>query len=162
MRLITAFLKLVRLPNLIFIVLAQSLYQFCIYHPLYIDHIPPHDLRNFLLLVLASLFIAAAGYVINDYFDINIDEINKPQKMVVGKLIKRRWAIAWHLLLSALGVLCTALALPVFQKWYLIAGNIFCVALLWFYSTNFKRNLLTGNLLSSVSLSHTTCRITFL
>lgn len=154
-------MKLVRLPNLIFILLAQALYQFCIYEPLYAGHLPPHDLRNFLLLVLASLFIAAAGYIINDYFDINIDEINKPQKVVVDKIIRRRWAIAWHLLLSAMGVLCTALALPVFQKWYLIAGNIFCVALLWFYSTNFKKSLLIGNVVIALLTSWTILIIFF-
>lgn len=146
MRLLTAFFKLVRLPNLIFIVLTQSLFQFCIYLPLYKDDIPAHDTRSFILLSLASLFIAAAGYIINDYFDINIDEINKPQKMVVDKIIKRRWAIAWHLMLSITGVLLTALALPVFHKWYLILSNVFCVALLWLYSTSFKKTLLLGNI----------------
>lgn len=161
MRLIAAFLKLVRLPNLIFIALTQVLFQFCIYHPLYKDHIPAHDSRNFTLLVLASLFIAAAGYIINDYFDINIDEVNKPEKMVIDKVIRRRWAIAWHFILSAAGILFTIIALPVFQKWYLILGNIFCVALLWFYSTTFKRNLLIGNIVISLLTAWTILIIFF-
>lgn len=90
MRLIAAFFKLIRLPNLFFIALTQVLFQFCIYYPLYRDVVPEKDLLHFIFLVLASLFIAAAGYVINDYFDINIDEINKPHKMVVDKVIHRR------------------------------------------------------------------------
>lgn len=146
MRLIAAFLKMVRLPNLFFIALTQVLFQFCIYHSLYKGAVPSDDLFRFILLMTASIFIAAAGYVINDYFDINIDEVNKPQKMVVDKVIHRRWAIAWHFMLSSAGVLLTALALPFFQKWYLILANIFCVALLWFYSTNFKKSLLIGNI----------------
>jgi 4-hydroxybenzoate polyprenyltransferase len=150
MRLIAAFLRLVRLPNLFFIALSQALFQFCIYHTLYKGAIPEGDTIRFILLMLASLMIAAAGYIINDYFDINIDEVNKPHRMVVDKVISRRWAIAWHFILSTSGIILTALALPVLQKWYLIAANIFCVALLWFYSTSFKRQLLTGNIVISL------------
>src|SRR5688572_2180712 len=150
MRLIAAFLKLIRLPNLLFIALTQVLFQYCIYYPLYEGHIPGNDSRNFILLMAASLLIAAAGYIINDYFDINIDEVNKPERMVVDKFINRRWAIAWHFILSAAGVLLTAMALPVFEKWYLLLANIICVLLLWFYSTTFKRKLLIGNIVISI------------
>ena len=150
MRLLVAFLRLVRLPNLFFIALSQVLFQLCIYHPLYKSAVPANDTLHFIFLLLASLLIAAAGYIINDYFDINIDEVNKPHRMVVDKLINRRWAIAWHFMLSISGIILTVLALPILQKWYLILGNIFCVALLWFYSTNFKRKLLTGNVIVSL------------
>lgn len=150
MRLIAAFLRLIRLPNLFFIALTQILFQFCIYYPLYRDSISESDLVRFVLLVLASLFIAAAGYVINDYFDINIDEVNKPQKMVVDKIIHRRWAIAWHFMLSFGGIVLTALAVPVLEKWYLVLANIACVAMLWVYSTKFKKSLLIGNIAISI------------
>ncbi len=161
MRLIAAFLKLVRLPNLFFMALTQVLFQFCIYRSLYKNHIPGNDLTSFVLLVFASLFIAAAGYIINDYFDINIDEVNKPTKMVVDKVISRRWAIAWHFMLSASGIILTVLALPFMQKWYLILANVLCVALLWFYSTNFKKSLLTGNIVISLLTAWTILIIFF-
>src|SRR5258706_5489838 len=114
MRLIAAFFKLVRLPNLLFIALAQFLFQFCIYRTLIKGNIPAEDTTQYIFLSLASLLIAAAGYIINDYFDINIDEVNKPQRMVVDKLIHRRWAIAWHFISSATGILLTLLAFPFF------------------------------------------------
>ncbi len=161
MRLIAAFLKLVRLPNLFFIALTQVLFQFCIYRSLYQPAIQGNDLFRFILIVLASLFIAAAGYVINDYFDINIDEVNKPQRMVVDKVIHRRWAIAWHFMLSIAGIVLTALALPVWQKWYIILANILCVALLWLYSTNFKKSLLIGNIVISLLTAWTILVIFF-
>jgi 4-hydroxybenzoate polyprenyltransferase len=161
MRLIAAFLKLVRLPNLFFMALTQVLFQFCIYHTLYRDNIPSNDLVSFILLVFASLFIAAAGYIINDYFDINIDEVNKPDKMVVDKVINRRWAIAWHFMLSTTGILLTAFAVPFVQKWYLILANIVCVAMLWFYSTNFKKSLLSGNIVISILTAWTILIIFF-
>ena len=150
MRLMAAFLKLVRLPNLFFIALTQVLFQFCIYQPLYRDYIPAGDNLRFFFLCLASLLIAAAGYIINDYFDINIDEVNKPERMVVDKVIHRRWAIAWHFMLSTTGIIFTILALPFLQKWYLILANLLCVIMLWFYSTNFKKSLLAGNVVISL------------
>ena len=155
MRLITAFLKLVRLPNLIFILVTQVLFQYCIYLPMYGDRIPADDTLHFFFLVLASLFIAAAGYIINDYFDLNIDEVNKPGKVVVDHVINRRWAIAWHMMLSLAGIGFTVLALPSWNKWYLILANIGCVILLWFYSTSFKRQLLVGNVVISLLTSWT-------
>lgn len=161
MRLIAAFLQLIRLPNLLFIALTQALFQFCIYYPLYNGNIPAHDTRGFILLVFASLFIGAAGYIINDYFDINIDEVNKPEKMIVDKVISRRWAIAWHFIFSITGILLTIFALPLFEKWYLILGNILCILLLWFYSTTFKRKLLIGNIAISILTAWTILLIFF-
>ncbi|HMR92134.1 MAG TPA: geranylgeranylglycerol-phosphate geranylgeranyltransferase [Chitinophagaceae bacterium] len=155
MRLIAAFLRMIRLPNLLFIALTQLLFQFCIYYPLYEGRIPAGDTYSFILLLFASLFIAAAGYIINDYFDINIDEVNKPDRMVVDKFISRRWAIAWHFMLSISGLVLTALAVPLLQKWYLLLINAGCVALLWFYSTSFKKKLLIGNLVIALLIAWT-------
>jgi 4-hydroxybenzoate polyprenyltransferase len=100
-------------------------------------------------LIIASVCIAGAGYIINDYFDLNIDKINKPNKNVLNTIINRRWAIVWHLLFSFIGIIATAIAVG-FGKWYLIIANIFCVALLWLYSTSLKRKLLIGNILISL------------
>jgi 4-hydroxybenzoate polyprenyltransferase len=156
-----AFLKMIRLPNLFFIAGSQVLFQFCIYRNLYAGTIPPDDQLHFIFLCLASLCIAAAGYIINDYFDINIDEVNKPQKMVVDKVIHRRWAIAWHFILNSLGLALTILALPVLQKWYLILANMLCMALLWLYSTSFKKRLLIGNIVISLLTAWTILIIFF-
>ena len=161
MNLLAAFLKLIRWPNLFFIAMTQLLFQFCIYHQLFQGFIPANDDFHFFQLMAASICIAAAGYIINDYFDINIDEVNKPEKLVIDKVIHRRWAIAWHFLLSTAGIVLTILALPFWQKWYLIVANIFCVILLWFYSAKFKKSLLTGNLVISLLTSWTILIIFF-
>jgi 4-hydroxybenzoate polyprenyltransferase len=100
-------------------------------------------------IIIASVLIAAAGYIINDYFDLNIDQINKPEKNVFAKLIHRRWAIIWHFIFSLLGIVATAIGVGL-SKWYLVLANIFCVALLWFYSTSFKRKFLIGNIVISI------------
>ncbi len=145
MNVVAAFFRLVRWQNLVFIVLTQALFYFCIYYPLY----GVHHFARLLFLMIASVLIAAAGYIINDYFDLNIDQINKPEKLVVDKAISRRWAILLHLMLSLAGVFFTALAVG-FAQWYLIAANAACVALLWFYSTSLKRRLLIGNFVISL------------
>ena len=106
MKLVTAFLRLVRWPNLVFIVVTQLLFYYCIILPFNrIGGVFFFDTRSLVLLILSSVLIAAAGYIINDYFDLNIDRVNKPEKLVVEKIIKRRWAIVWHILLSVTGIL---------------------------------------------------------
>lgn len=152
MKLIFAFFRLVRWLNLAFIVLTQFLFRYCIVLPAFSSQglNPKLDLLLFVLLVISSVCIAAAGYVINDYFDLNIDRVNKPGKLVVDKIIGRRFAILWHLGLSFTGVV-----LSFYVGWQ--TGNLFigfanlaCVILLWFYSTTFKKNLLIGNAIISL------------
>lgn len=154
-RLIIAFFRLVRWPNLVFIGLTQSLFYFIVVNPGYkfpYNYYYPPALDPFLfaLLCLASILIAAAGYIINDYFDLNIDRVNKPDKLIVERVIKRRSAILWHWFLSGLGVL-----LSLYVSWKLrnpivALANLGCVVLLWFYSTTFKRKLLIGNVVISL------------
>lgn len=150
MNVVKPFLRLVRLPNLLFIVLTQLLFQYCVYYPIYKNNIAADDHFRFFMLVLASVFIAAAGYIINDYFDIDIDRINKPEKMVVGKIITRRSAVAWHLILSIAGIGLTVLGVKIHENWYLIIANVITVIVLWLYSAKFKKDLLVGNIIISV------------
>lgn len=145
MKLLGAFFKLIRWPNLVFIALTQFLFYFCVFQPLF----GVGNVEMIIWIIIASVFIAAAGYIINDYFDLNIDQINKPQKNVFARTINRRWAIIWHFILSVAGVAATVAAVGL-HKWYLILANMGCVFLLWFYSTSFKRQLLIGNVVISL------------
>ncbi len=149
LKLFISFLKLVRWPNLFFILLAQCLFQWCIYHPLYPTDSNPFN-NSFLFILFSSLCIAAAGYVINDYFDINIDQINKPSKVVVSNIISRRWVIFWHLFLSMIGLYLTMIAFPFHNYWHIHVANLLSILFLWFYSTTLKKQLLIGNVLIAV------------
>jgi 4-hydroxybenzoate polyprenyltransferase len=101
---------------------------------------------SFWILVASTFFIGAAGYIINDYFDVKTDIINHPETVVIDKTIKRRVAMLLHLVFNGIGLVlglwlayrCAALRLLLFQ--------IAAITFLWFYSTNFKKQLLTGNL----------------
>lgn len=146
------FLKLVRWPNLVFIVLTQLLFSYAIIQPAFQQaHLKPniHGLY-FILLIIASVFIAAAGYIINDYFDINIDSINKPQKLIVDKVFNRRWVLAWHLILSFTGI---GIGFYIDRKTgVMMLGftNIICALLLFFYSISLKKKLLIGNIVIAI------------
>ena len=152
MKIIAAFFQLVRWPNLVFIAITQILFVYCIVHPVMYTAgvIPNIHGTYFLLLMLGSIFIAAAGYIINDYFDLNIDLVNKPEKMVVEKVISRRSVIIWHLLLSITGI---AIGFYIDIKTnvrFLGFANSVCVLLLFLYSISLKKKLLWGNILISL------------
>lgn len=147
MKTILAFFRLIRWPNLLFIVVTQLLFYYCVYTPLLLYFPSKQNQFLFGFLSMASVFIAAAGYIINDYFDIQIDIINKPDKIVINKFIKRRWAIIWHFIFSALGVAISFYVSLKTGVWLISVINFMCVLMLWFYSTTFKRKLLSGNLI---------------
>lgn len=152
MKMLLAFFRLIRSLNLLFIVLTQVLFYFFVVIPIFNDAVetPPLNGINFILLCFSSVLIAAAGYIINDYFDLNIDRINKPDKLVVEKIINRRWAILWHWILSLLGI-AIGFYIGFRERIFWIGlANLFCVIALWFYSTTFKKKLLTGNILISL------------
>jgi len=152
MKQILAFFKLIRTVNLLFIAVTQCLFQYFIVLPLFKLYELPVPLAGslFWMLVLSSVLIAAAGYIINDYFDLNIDRVNKPAKLVVDKHIRRRWAIIWHFLLSIMGVMLGFYVGWKISVFWIGLANFSCVVALWFYSTTFKKKLLTGNILISI------------
>lgn len=163
MKKIKAFFALVRWPNLAFIALTQYLFFYTVLYPIYErQQVTPN--LNFLyltLLVFSSVFIAAAGNIINDYFDLNIDVINKPDKVVIGKYIHRHWAISCHIVLSLAGIF-TGFYLDVKADTYFIGiTNLACVVLLFVYSIVLKRKPLSGNLVISLLTAWTVGVITF-
>lgn len=151
MKLTAAFFRLIRYPNLIYIALTQFLLQYCVVTPVlrYNGSEPSLPLPHFIVLVLSTVIVAAAGYIINDYFDINIDIVNKPDKMVVDKIINRRWAMAWHTLLNMAGVSMGFILAWNIGQIYLGFVQVLSSLLLWFYSTSFKRQVLIGNIVIS-------------
>lgn len=157
LKLITAFIRLVRWPNLLFIALTQFVFVYCVMMPVFRNsNIEPnvHGLI-FFLICTSSVLIAAAGYIINDYFDLNIDQVNKPGKLVVEKIIRRRSAIIWHIVLSITGIALGFYVDYTTRIWLLGFSNMTCVFLLFIYSASLKRKFLIGNILISLLTSWT-------
>lgn len=141
-------LRLVRYKNLLIVASTMLLVRYFIMEPILnsFGFELQLGLLSFAMLVMATVCITAAGYVINDYFDTRTDLVNRPQKVVVGKSVSRRMAIAIHMVLSALGIflgLLVAIKIgrPIFSLLFVLATGV-----LWFYSTTYKRQLIIGNL----------------
>jgi 4-hydroxybenzoate polyprenyltransferase len=154
-------LRLIRFPNLVIIALTMVSVRYGLLETLWkqviVDMLQEGFLvqgirlnmgnMNFLLLLSSTLLIAAAGYIINDYFDTKIDRINKPEKVVVGRSIKRRVAMALHLSMSALACMIAVYLAHRTGNIRLAGIQAFSIVALWFYSTILKKQLLSGNIL---------------
>lgn len=145
---LVSFFKLIRYPNLLFVALTQLGLHYLVILPILRDAQLPSSLNDFeiALLVVSTVLIAAGGYIINDYFDVQIDRVNKPDRVYIDRVFKRRTAILWHQIFSGIAVV-----IGVYLAWR--AGNLklmfiqpIVVGFLWFYSTGYKKQPLTGNI----------------
>jgi len=158
-----AFLKLIRWQNLLIVILTMVLMRYAILEPI-LSRISVllYSLSgssttmslqtswiDFSLLVLATVLITAGGYVINDYFDIKTDIINRGQ-VIVGTKIPRRQAMMWHNILNVAGV--AAGFYVAIKAGYFWMGMLFLIVsgLLYFYSASYKRQFLIGNIIVAV------------
>lgn len=100
---------------------------------------------NFSLICLSTILIAAAGYIINDYFDIKIDSINRPEKAILDHSINRRAGIIYHSVLNISGILLAGIVAVQAGKAHWLLVQVCCTVLLFFYSSHFKRMFVIGN-----------------
>lgn len=146
--LIPSFLKLIRWPNLLMIIFMQYALYFVLVERLYAMTGANGAIGyGYLsLLVLITVLITAAGYIINDYFDLGVDRINKPDKMVLGKDISLRTGIILYQVINAIAVLIGFYLAWEAGSWRL--GLLFpmIIMLLWLYSLKYKRTIVWGNL----------------
>jgi 4-hydroxybenzoate polyprenyltransferase len=132
-------LRLTRFWNLVIIAVSQFFTSLTLVNPNSI-----FDPRLFLLSV-STVLIAAAGYIINDYYDVKIDLINKPERVVIGKNITRRYAILFHTVLSFTGV-----GIGFLLSWRIGVVSFGSAFLLWWYSNYLKRLPLAGNVVVAI------------
>ena len=142
-------MRLVRWSNLLFLAALVWLMEKWVATPILVkaafgEQIPGYML---LLIILATVLIAAGGYVINDYFDVKIDRINRPDEVIVTRSISKPAAMRLSMILSGIGIAC-GIAVAVVLK-SLTIGILFVLipGLLWFYSSSYKRLFMVGNLI---------------
>lgn len=146
--LVRPFLNLVRWPNLLIVILTQCLVMFALIGRVYsgagIE--PALAPLLFFILVSVTVFIAAAGYIINDYFDLRTDRINKPKSVVIGRFFPRRIAIKLHIIFNSIAIAAgfyLSIKVGSFRLWLIFP---LMTILLWFYSERYKRKVLSGNI----------------
>ena len=147
-RQIKAYLRLFRIVNIIIIILTQVLLRYCIIDNFYAFQDVHLQLSqgNFLLLLFITVFIASAGYIINDIYDIDIDRINDRKNVVKSEVpIAAAWIL--YYLLNLAGVIMGFILAFNVEAYQL--GFIFPVVagLLYFYTTRYKGMLFWGNLI---------------
>lgn len=108
---------------------------------------------QFILLVLSTVLIAAAGYVINNIFDQETDNFNKPKNVIVGKSITETNAYYSYVALNVAGVaigfyLSNVIGKPGFASLFILIA-----ATLYFYASSLKQMLLIGNIIVALLLS---------
>jgi 4-hydroxybenzoate polyprenyltransferase len=145
---IIAFLKLIRIENLLIISATQICIKYLVFAPL--NDFSKFTPTLFSISLISTLLIAAAGYIINDYFDVKTDKINRPTTVVIDVTIKRRWAMILHIVLNTIGLILGLYLALKCHNLKLLLIQISSILLLWFYSTHFKKQLLVGNIIVSL------------
>lgn len=138
------FLKLIRFGNLAFVAVCLLLIRYAFFE----STSAAVSLNDFeyALLIIANLSLAAAGYIINDIYDVTSDRINKPKKLYIGNGISEKTGFNWFIGLNIIGVgigfyLANVIGLPAFSALF-----IFSSALLYIYSSYLKNVPLAGNI----------------
>ncbi len=142
------YLKILRVPNLAIIILTQYLIRYCLLNPFYTKSGMSFAISafDFAILVIATLLIAAGGYIINDILDVESDKINKPDKVWIGKLMTKKKAYILYLTLTITGVIIGIYLSS--RIGYLMFSLIFIAIalLLYFYSTTYQKIAILGNI----------------
>lgn len=150
------YLKLIRIQNLLMVPLTMYLLHYGIVEPaldygysisLAYQLTPKLSNLQFAVLALINVFLGGAGYVINDYFDRKIDTVNRPEKVIVGKIIHRRFAIILHWVLNGLAVLLSVYLAYTLKKPLVVLVYVMIAGVFWLYSTTYKHQFLIGNLI---------------
>ncbi len=142
------YIRLFRIVNLLIITVTMVSMRFGIIEPLFYNiglqiQTPTAD---FCLMIMATLLIGAAGYVINDYFDQKIDAINRPLKLIIGKKVNRRLAILLHWILNIIGITIGMILAYRVGIWWVVIVYFVVTAIFWYYSLSLKKSGLFGNI----------------
>ena len=145
------YLKLIRYQNLLMLAFMQLVFRYLFLAQSYVD-LALTDF-NYILLVIATICIAAGGYVINNIMDQDTDEIAKPQNRVVGVSISETVAYNWYIGLTIVGVgigfyLSNVIYKPTFASMFILVAT-----LLYMYATSFKQIPVVGNVIVALMLS---------
>jgi geranylgeranylglycerol-phosphate geranylgeranyltransferase len=98
------------------------------------------------LACLTAAFITAAANAVNDYFDLDIDRINRPDRPIPSGAITSFEALVFSALFFVFGVMCGFLI----NRATFYSAAVFSLLLI-LYSAKFKRMVLVGNIVVSLA-----------
>ncbi len=145
-----ALFKMSRPNNLLMIVFAMFAFRFGFAHT-----IAPEDFTQwmqFLGMMITIVLLTAGGNFINDYFDVRVDRINKPNAVYVETQVKRRVVILAHIVTTTLGILISFFVGKSMHSYLPFVVAIVVSIALGLYTPFFKKRVLSGNLLVSLCI----------
>jgi 4-hydroxybenzoate polyprenyltransferase len=96
------------------------------------------------LIIASTAFILAGGYIINNFYDIEKDLINRPYRTRFQNLVSRGFKLNFYLLLNFIG-----LSIALFASWRIFIFFFAYGTLLWFYSHKLSKIVLIRELTAS-------------
>ncbi|MDP5077453.1 MAG: geranylgeranylglycerol-phosphate geranylgeranyltransferase [Nonlabens sp.] len=142
------YLNLIRWPNVLMTVLTQLLVIYVILEPSGLEL--ALEAWQVGLLVIATALLTAGGNVINDIYDVNIDAVNKPEKVIVGKYIAEERAFTLYMVLTSIAVVCGFVLANSVDRPILAVVFVIVAFVLYSYATTLKSMLLVGNIVISL------------
>lgn len=126
-------LSVVRGYNIVIIVIAQYLTSVFIFAP-------EKSLKDVLLnldlylIVLSTICVIASGYIINNFYDVDKDKINKPQKTKLDSIVTQKTKLSIYFLLNFLGFV-----FAFFVSWKAALFFAVYIFFIWLYSHKLKQ-----------------------
>lgn len=147
------YLKLIRPVNIIIVALTLLLFRYFIIdvqvYQLY-DFKPYLDTFSFYILLFTTLAVTASGYIINDIFDVDTDQINKPQSVIIGKSISEKSAMNFYFILTTIGIVGSIVLMFTTGQIKLSMLPMIVIVILYLYASTFKKMLLIGNVVIAI------------
>lgn len=134
------FFKIIRPNNLLIVAFVQLMTAYFLVGETPLGVPVLQDFKLYLL-VVSTVILTASGYMINDYYDVKIDYVNRPNEVVVGRGMKRRMVMTLHTVMNFVGILLGVLVAP-----RVGVVTFFAAFLLWLYSNSLKRLPFVGNM----------------
>lgn len=138
-------LRLIRFNNLLIIAITGLV---VVYFNPYIDSVPKTSgfHLNTVILLLMMMTQGAAGNIINDYFDIKVDTLNKPQNVIIESGISKNNALLLYLSISALSFFLAGFLSFYFKNLFFVIVTAIYQVLLVLYSARLQKIPFIGNL----------------
>ncbi len=137
-------LSVVRGYNILILVLAQYLAAIFIFSPQRSLRYVLFDFK-LLFIVLASVCVVSAGYIINNFYDATADKINRPIKAILDRVVSQKTKLQLYFLLNFIGFVFGLLIS--WRAAFFFAVYIF---LIWFYSHKLKKHPFIGLISAAV------------
>lgn len=144
--------QIIRLPNLLILAYTLYLVRYFLFPYVVVSENYNFALSDniFALLVLSTILIAAAGYIINDFYDEQADAINKPKKIQLNQLLPEKTITLIYYAVNIIALLIAFYVANKINAYRLVSIHLICIILLWLYSAQYKHKLLIGNIMISL------------